>query len=81
MHSSDRSVDALVRVPEWRPSGGRQIDRWHAEGPFSGCSRPPFLPPSRPRKSEVALQQTELLSVGTVWADVAVLMDQEISRD
>ena len=39
----------------------------------------PFLPPSRPRKSEDALQQTELLSVGTVCADVPAPMSKEIS--
>ncbi len=38
-----------------------------------------FLPPSRPWKSEDALRQTELLSVGTVCADVPVPMVKEIS--
>jgi hypothetical protein len=37
------------------------------------------LPPSRPRKSEDVLQQTELLSVGTMGADVPVPMDRESS--
>ena len=38
-----------------------------------------FLPASRPRRSEDVLQQSELLSVGTVCADVPVPMDEEIS--
>lgn len=38
-----------------------------------------FLPPSRRRKSQDVLRQTELLSVGTACADVPVPMDKEIS--
>jgi hypothetical protein len=65
------------------PSGNHptSYDRWTAGRPkvHAGLHETTFLPPSRPRKSEDALQQTELLSVGTVCADVAVLMDKEIS--
>ena len=61
------------------------IRRRTADGPLAGGMTilglfvATFLPPSRPRKSEDALQQTELLSVGTVCADVPVPMDKEIS--
>jgi hypothetical protein len=51
-----------------RPTDGRLAGRMTILGSFVTT----FVPPSRPWKSEDALRQTELLSVGTVCADVSV---------